>query len=174
MLATEIQFLKRRHQQGQKIFRSLGMVTPAFGMIGTLIGLVQMLQKLSEPNAVGPAMAIALLTTLYGAVLANLVFLPLATKLEQRSAEEVLLLQLIAVGIRSVTSGDYPRLTQTRLEAFLAPVHRQPDPYATAPAAPVAAPEPIPFPGRPAPPAAAGGGGAGAAAEGAGDAAQAA
>ncbi len=121
MLVTEIQALRRRHQQGQKIFRALGMASPAFGMIGTLIGLVQMLQQLDDPSAIGPAMAVALLTTLYGAVLANLVFLPIASKLEQRSSEEVLVLQIIAAGIRSVTRGDYPRLTQTRLEAFLAP-----------------------------------------------------
>jgi chemotaxis protein MotA len=125
MLQTQISFVRRRHQEGQKIFKCMGEVAPAFGMIGTLIGLVQMLQSLNDPSSIGPAMATALLTTLYGSILANLVFLPLSRKLEHRTHEETLAMAIIANGIRSVTNGDYPRLTRERLESFLSGTQRQ-------------------------------------------------
>ena len=125
MLQTQITFVRVRHQLGQKIFRSFGEVAPAFGMIGTLIGLVQMLQSLNDPSAIGPAMATALLTTLYGSIAANIFFLPLAKKLEVRSQEEGLAMAIIASCIRSVTNGDYPRLTRERLESFLSGSQRE-------------------------------------------------
>lgn len=124
MLHTQIAYLRMRHQVGQKLFLSLGEMAPAFGMIGTLIGLVQMLRALDDPSSIGPAMATALLTTLYGSVMANLLFLPLAKKLANRSQEEALALHIIAAGIRSVTNGDYPRLTRERLESFLSETQR--------------------------------------------------
>jgi chemotaxis protein MotA len=125
VLEIEIAFMKQRHQMGQEIFKSMGTMAPAFGMIGTLIGLVNMLQSLDDPSSIGPAMAVALLTTFYGAVLANVVFLPIAKKLEHRSAEEVLFMEIAVEGIISILNGENPRITQDKLEAFLAPALRE-------------------------------------------------
>ena len=91
ILHTELASIEDRHRNGQAIFDYMGAAAPAFGMIGTLVGLVKMLQNLSDPNAIGPAMAIALLTTMYGAVIANVIFIPVAGKLKMRTAEEILL-----------------------------------------------------------------------------------
>jgi chemotaxis protein MotA len=124
MLQTQISFVRIRHQEGQKIFKCFGEVAPAFGMIGTLIGLVQMLQSLNDPASIGPAMATALLTTLYGSILANLVFIPISRKLENRTQSETLAMAIISSGIRSVTNGDYPRLTRERLESYLSGAER--------------------------------------------------
>jgi len=128
VLETEIAFMKQRHSTGQEIFKSMGDMAPAFGMIGTLIGLVQMLQKLDDPSSIGPAMAVALLTTFYGAVLANVLFIPIAKKLEQKSAEEVLFMEIALEGIISILKGENPRITQDKLEAFLAPALREGSP----------------------------------------------
>ncbi len=108
-----------RHMVGQKIFRALGESAPAFGMIGTLIGLVQMLNTLSDPQSIGPAMAVALLTTLYGALIANLIALPIAEKLELRSNQEVANQQLIIEIITCIQQGHSPRLMDEVLEAYL-------------------------------------------------------
>ncbi len=89
-METEISYLEERHASGADVVAQLGVLCPAMGMIGTVIGLVQMLQTMSDPSTIGPAMAVALLTTLYGAILANLVFNPMAGKLKARSKEEVL------------------------------------------------------------------------------------
>ena len=134
-LMSELTALKSRHQRGQKIFRFLGSTAPAMGMIGTLIGLVQMLKTLEDPSAIGPAMAVALLTTLYGAILAFLIFNPIADKLGARSDEEssrVLvaatfvsaMLVLAAVGVESILNGDSTLMIQSKLESFLAPGKR--------------------------------------------------
>jgi len=90
-----------------------------------LIGLVNMLQNLDDPSSIGPAMAVALLTTFYGAVLANVVFLPVAKKLEVRSAEEILFMEISVEGILSIVKGENPRITQDKLEAFLSPALRE-------------------------------------------------
>jgi chemotaxis protein MotA len=103
----------------------MGSMAPAFGMIGTLIGLVAMLQTLDDPSAIGPAMAVALLTTLYGAVLANVIFIPIATKLGERSAAETFYMEIAVEGILSVLRGENPRIIQDKLEAFLAPALRE-------------------------------------------------
>jgi len=108
-----------RHMVGQKIFRAIGESAPAFGMIGTLIGLVQMLNTLSDPSNIGPAMAVALLTTLYGALIANLVALPIADKLELRSNQEVANQQLIIDIVTCIQQGLSPRLMDEMLEAYL-------------------------------------------------------
>lgn len=121
ILATEIDFIKERHKVGQSVFEKMGDMAPAFGMIGTLIGLVQMLQKLSDPSSIGPAMAVALLTTFYGAVLANLVFLPIAGKLEQRSQEETFIMELIIEGISSIAKEESPLILQDKLNGYLPP-----------------------------------------------------
>lgn len=116
--------LGARHQRGQQIFRFMASTAPAMGMVGTLIGLVNMLQTLDDPAAIGPAMAVALLTTFYGAVLAFLAFGPMAEKLESRTREELLRCNLIIVGIESIIQRHNKNLTQTHLDAFLAPHQR--------------------------------------------------
>jgi chemotaxis protein MotA len=123
-LMNEIQVLQERHETGQRIFRGLGDASPAFGMIGTLIGLVQMLAGMHDPKNIGPAMAVALLTTFYGALLAHLVFIPIADKLELRSKHELLCRRLIVDGTLAVQRGLSPRMIQDSLQAYLAPKDR--------------------------------------------------
>ncbi len=126
ILDTEIKFMKQRHQSGQTIFGTLAAMAPAFGMIGTLIGLVQMLKNLSDPSAIGPSMAVALLTTFYGAVIANVFGVPIKTKLEQKSQEEALIMEIIKQGVISIMEGDNPMIVRNKLEAFLSPAMRKP------------------------------------------------
>ncbi|WP_029893684.1 motility protein A [Desulfohalovibrio reitneri] len=125
ILESEINFLKQRHRRGQNVFKGLGGAAPAFGMIGTLVGLVNMLQTLDEPEAIGPAMAVALLTTFYGAVMANLVFLPVARKLEERSNDEQLVLNVAMEGVLSILNGEHPHLVREKLLSFLPPASRE-------------------------------------------------
>ena len=125
VMEIEIKFMRQRHFQGQGVFKGMGGTAPAFGMIGTLIGLVQMLQNLSDPSSIGPAMAVALLTTMYGAVLANVVFLPLAKKLEERSGEEALFMEIMLEGVVAIQRGDHPSIVRDKLLAFLSPAMRK-------------------------------------------------
>lgn len=125
VLETEIAFMRQRHRKGQDVMKGLGTMSPAFGMIGTLIGLVQMLQNLNDPASIGPAMAVALLTTFYGAVMANLLFIPMAKKLEDRSGDEALYMELAMEGVLSILNGDHPSLLKEKLMAFLAPGLRE-------------------------------------------------
>ncbi len=121
ILGTDISNLQRRHKDGQDIFKSIADAAPAFGMIGTLIGLVTMLANMDDVKALGPAMAVAILTTLYGAILANVVASPLAKKLEIRSKEEALNRRLILVGLMSIVRGENPRIMETAMRAFFSP-----------------------------------------------------
>lgn len=121
IMQTEVVYLQERHETGADIFAAMGMYAPALGMIGTVIGLVQMLQSMDDPSAIGPAMAVALITTFYGAVLANLVFNPLSGKLKTRSKEEVLLRELALEGILSISRGENPRIIEEKLNGFLPP-----------------------------------------------------
>ena len=125
MLNTEIDYIQHRHTLGVNIFQSLGAISPAMGMVGTLIGLVQMLQNMSDPSSIGPAMAVALLTTFYGAVLANVLFLPIAGKLKTRSGTELLQKTIIVEGMGSILSGENPRVMEQKLHAFIAPKLRE-------------------------------------------------
>ncbi|MBA4366039.1 MAG: motility protein A [Desulfobacterium sp.] len=125
IMETEIDFLRERHQLGAEIFTTMGSFAPALGMVGTLIGLVQMLQSMDDPNSIGPAMAVALLTTFYGSILANLVFMPVAGKLRTRSKEEILIKEMIVQGVISLSRGDNPRLLEQKLLSFLAPKFRE-------------------------------------------------
>ncbi|MBC7344101.1 MAG: motility protein A [Clostridia bacterium] len=120
ILENDIAYTAQRHDLGQKLFRTWGTLAPAFGMIGTLIGLIQMLARLEDPSMLGPGMAVALVTTFYGAIMANLVFIPVANKLELRSSEELLLKYLMLEGIISIQSGINPRILEERLNSFLA------------------------------------------------------
>jgi chemotaxis protein MotA len=108
-----------RHERGQAIFKSIGDVAPAMGMIGTLIGLVQMLSAMDDPKKIGPAMAVALLTTLYGAIIANAFALPIADKLSHRSQEERLNKALILETIGSIQEGLNPRVMEELLKTYL-------------------------------------------------------
>ena len=125
MLENEIEYIQDRHEGGADIFVAMGTYAPAMGMIGTLIGLVQMLQTMNDPSTIGPAMAVALLTTFYGAIIANVFCMPISGKLRNRSQSEVLRKTLIAEGMRCVLVGENPRLMEQRLHAFLAPKHRE-------------------------------------------------
>ncbi|PIE56942.1 MAG: motility protein A [Desulfobulbus propionicus] len=125
MLNTEIDHIQARHVAGAEIFLSLGAISPAMGMVGTLIGLVQMLQNMNNPASIGPAMAVALLTTFYGAVLANILFNPMAGKLKTRSKTELLQKTVIVEGMESILSGENPRVMEQRLHAFIAPKNRE-------------------------------------------------
>ncbi|SFM47602.1 motility protein A [Thermodesulforhabdus norvegica] len=124
ILETEIEYLQERHQNGAEILDTMGTFFPAMGMIGTLIGLVQMLQTMEDPSTIGPAMAVALLTTFYGAVGANLVCLPMAGKLRTRSKEETLVKEMIIAGIIGLANGENPRILEQKLHSFLAPSKR--------------------------------------------------
>jgi len=121
ILRLELKASEDRHRVGQNVLRAAGAYAPAFGMIGTLIGLVQMLQVLDQPGRIGHGMAVALVTTFWGAFLANTLFLPLAGKLRNRSEEERSVRRLVIEGITSIQSGDSPRIVREKLDAFLAP-----------------------------------------------------
>ncbi len=125
MMEREIEYIVERHDSGANIFTTMAAYSPAMGMIGTLIGLVQMLQTMDDPASIGPAMAVALLTTFYGAVAANILFTPMAGKLKHRSANEVLGKTLIAEGMNSILAGENPRVMEQRLHAFVAPALRE-------------------------------------------------
>lgn len=116
-----------RHEQGAKIFSSLGDVGPAMGMIGTLIGLVQMLSAMDDPKAIGPAMAVALLTTLYGAMLATMVCLPISDKLALRAVQEGQVKALVIDALVAIQGGQNPRVIQQMLQTYLPEKQRKMD-----------------------------------------------
>jgi len=124
LITKDIRLTVNRHSTGQKVFKGMGDSAPAFGMIGTLIGLVQMLAAMSNPQDIGPAMAVALLTTLYGALLANLVFIPLADKLALRSSQEQKVKNLILDGVLGIHQGLTSMALQETLKVHLSPKSR--------------------------------------------------
>jgi chemotaxis protein MotA len=124
VLALELTYIQERHGFGKKIFDQLGASLPAFGMVGTLIGLIQMLGSLDDPSKIGAGMAVAMVTTFYGAFVANMVYLPMAGKLEARSKEETLLRELIIRGLAALVDGEPPRSMESKLKAFLSPKAR--------------------------------------------------
>lgn len=119
LLTKDINMTIERQNNGVKMFKSVGDAAPAMGMIGTLIGLVQMLANMSDPKSIGPAMAIALLTTLYGAIIANAIALPIAEKLKGLSAAEKLNKLIILESVAAIQEGTNPRVLQKMLEAFI-------------------------------------------------------
>lgn len=121
ILETEVLAVKERHRIGRAIFESMGLYAPSFGMVGTLIGLVQMLLNLQDASKIGPGLAVAIITTFYGVFSAYLIFYPIAKKLDVRSRQEILLKQLIIEGLLAIQAGNNPRLIAKRLKAFLAP-----------------------------------------------------
>jgi chemotaxis protein MotA len=124
LLKKDILLTVQRHLVGQKVFKGMGAAAPAFGMIGTLIGLVQMLSNMSNPQDIGPAMAVAILTTLYGALLANLVFLPLADKLALRSQQELETRNLVVDAVLGIGQGLSGMIFQETLKIHLSPKDR--------------------------------------------------
>lgn len=125
LLETELAFVEERHKNGQGIFEAMGAYAPAFGMVGTLIGLINMLKKLDDPSSIGPSMAVALITTFYGSLLANLIFLPIANKLKLRSREEIQRKEIMVEGLLSIQAGENPRIIEEKLKAFLPPKVRE-------------------------------------------------
>jgi len=118
-LIRDMELSIHRHDEGAHIFKGIGDSAPAFGMIGTLVGLVQMLANMSDPQSIGPAMAVALLTTLYGAIIANLIALPIADKLESKSDDERLTKELILESITQIHARQSPMILADILEGFL-------------------------------------------------------
>ena len=125
IMDTEREALIDRHLQGKAILDAIARFAPAFGMIGTLMGLIFMLQNMDDPSAIGPGMAVALITTMYGAILANVVISPMSEKLAANDADEVLVKTMIIAGVMAIQSGDNPRVVESRLLTFLPPAKRE-------------------------------------------------
>lgn len=120
IMEAEIYFIQDRHAQGRAVVEAMAEFAPAYGMIGTLIGLINMLKNLDDPSSLGSGMAIALVTTFYGSVLANLVFTPLAKKLKQQTADEAMEKELLLEGLLSIQDGENPRIIKDKLHSFIA------------------------------------------------------
>lgn len=121
IMRTEIDAVASRHSDGKKVFDQGGRFAPAFGMIGTLMGLIIMLGQLDDPDALGPGMAVALITTLYGAIVANVVMLPFAEKLGYINQQELLVMEIVVRGIMGIQSGENPRVIEQKLTTFIPP-----------------------------------------------------
>jgi len=124
ILQMEADVQRSRHAHGKKLLEMFASFAPAFGMIGTLVGLVQMLSSLKDPSQIGGGMAVALLTTLYGALIANMICLPLAGKLDLRAKQEAQLRTLMIDGLLGIQAGEKPAILRERLEAFVRPQAR--------------------------------------------------
>merc|ERR1711991_439083 len=124
-LKQEIKSMKSRHEANQGVIKAWVDLAPAMGMIGTLVGLVLMLGNMADPKAIGPAMAVALLTTLYGAFIANVLFLPMITSLEGYTAYEVTYREMVVMGLRNIARGESPRNIQDQMVANLPPAVQQ-------------------------------------------------
>ena len=123
-MQLDIDSMAVRHQNAQAYFKGLAGQFPAWGLIGTLLGLINLLKSLDDPSAIGPAMALALVTTFYGSVLANFVCSPIISKLGGNSAEEIRLREMMMEGVLSIQSGENPRLMEHKLKTFLSPDQR--------------------------------------------------
>ncbi|MGV6814864.1 MAG: motility protein A [Phycisphaerales bacterium] len=124
IMETELEGLMERHMNGKLMLDQFAKYAPAFGMIGTLLGLIFMLGSMSDPSAIGPSMAVALITTLYGAVIANVFAGPIADKLYANDQQEILLKSVIIAGVMSIQSGDNPRVVESKLLTYLPPSER--------------------------------------------------
>ncbi|MDR2892080.1 MAG: motility protein A [Deltaproteobacteria bacterium] len=124
IMENEINNTESRHDMGVEMLTALASYAPALGLIGTVIGLVSMLGNMKDPASIGPAMAVALLTTFYGAVMANLIFLPICGKLKHRSRQEVFIMEMQLAGILGIARGENPRLVKEMLEGFQPPRNR--------------------------------------------------
>jgi len=125
IMETEIVALQERHKVGQNIFTTMGGFSPTLGIIGTVMGLIHMLSSLNQPGKMGPAIAAAFVATLYGVAFANLIFLPIGTKLKSRTAEEIIAYDMVIEGILSIQAGDNPRMVESKMLAYLPPKLRE-------------------------------------------------
>lgn len=125
IMETEIVSLQERHKVGQNIFNTMGGFSPTLGIIGTVMGLIHMLSNLSDPGKMGPSIATAFIATLYGVAFANLMFLPIGTKLKSKTAEEIIAYDMIIEGILSIQEGDNPRMVEIKMLAYLPPKLRE-------------------------------------------------
>lgn len=125
ILQTEVDCIGARHENSQKIFGAMTKYFPAWGMIGTLVGLVAMLYNMDDPSSIGPSMAVAIITTLYGAIVANFITGPLEDKLSIRNDQELFAKEIIIQGVMSIQSGDNPRIVEQKLNIYLAPSDRK-------------------------------------------------
>lgn len=123
ILEIELISLEERHSIGHRIFAQMGAWAPAYGMIGTLIGLIVMLSELNNPDMIGSGMAVAMITTFYGSVASNLIFLPIAGKLRIKTEEEILMKQIMIEGILSIQAGENPRIVEEKLKSFFPANH---------------------------------------------------
>ena len=121
VLRTEMDAVATRHKNGKEVVAQMGRFAPAFGMIGTLMGLIIMLGNMDDPSKIGSGMAVALITTLYGAVMSNLFFLPFAEKLGFINAHEMSVMEIVVRGIMGIQSGDNPRVIEQKLNTFVPP-----------------------------------------------------
>jgi chemotaxis protein MotA len=124
ILRSEMEAVATRHKDGKNLYDQMGKYAPAYGMIGTLLGLIMMLSNMSDPSGIGKGMAVALITTLYGSVVANVICLPFAEKLAFLNKQELLSLEIIIRGIMDIQSGENPRVIQQKLSTFLPPKQR--------------------------------------------------
>lgn len=124
ILRSEVEAVAKRHQTGKSLMETVGRYAPAFGMIGTLMGLIIMLGNMDDPAAIGPGMAVALITTLYGAMVSNIIFLPFADKLGFYTKREMEVREVIIRGILSIQDGDNPRTLEQKLNTMLPPKQR--------------------------------------------------
>lgn len=124
ILETELVSIEDRHKRKISFWEDLGAMGPAWGMIGTLIGLVNMLYEMDDPSSIGPSMAVALITTLYGSMLANWICAPVAGKLKMNNANEITMKEIAIEGLLSIQAGENPRIIEEKLKSFLAPADR--------------------------------------------------
>ncbi len=124
IMETELVSVEGRHKDKIGFWENLGAMGPAWGMIGTLIGLINMLKKMDDPSAIGPSMAVALITTLYGSILANWICAPVASKLKAKNADEMMVKEIEIEGLLSIQAGENPRVIEEKLKSFLAPADR--------------------------------------------------
>lgn len=125
ILETEMAFIQGRHSTVYGYWGKIGELGPAWGMVGTLVGLINMLKNMNDPSTIGPSMSVALITTLYGSLLANLFAIPLANKMKMRSGEEILLKEVMVEGLLSIQAGENPKVIEEKLKAFLSPTLRK-------------------------------------------------
>ena len=121
ILETELSFIEDRHKSNQSVYEFMATMAPSFGMLGTLIGLINMLANLSDPSSLGPNMAVAIITTFYGSLIANVFCNPVVSKLKIRSSEEILMKEVMLEGMLSIQAGENPRIIEEKLKAFMAP-----------------------------------------------------
>jgi chemotaxis protein MotA len=124
IMRTEMDAVATRHRTGKNVVDQLGKFGPAYDMIGTLLGLIIMLGQLDDPSALGPGMAVALITTLYGAIISNCIFIPFSEKLAHLNKEELNAMEIIVRGIMGIQSGENPRVIEQKLSTFIPPRQR--------------------------------------------------